>query len=414
MAIPAMISDFSKQQLNYGVAAGQSLIQLGQQVGQQLAQKEYQRQASAALPAMQESYRNAFAKIGQGNINEGYMDVLAIGMQYGQNPLLSGYVEQANKFAKDAGSAFISQGWQDIQRGAKGGGAMGGGFPGMDGFDDAELPTEAGDINLPVEEMIGVEEPVDPVSQIMNLASGEPNQKFATSLSVAAESSTDPAKEKLRNEIAKNFTDYNAESESKKRKQFNSRLFDANKSDTSNSYMIQGADRVIGKGIQGLYIKPGFEVSGVTSKGAPTYKKQDINDVYVQLDGAVSKLNEGDLGNFIANAGGVMNTQFKTEVVKGRTRLDKDTTIVKIVDNKGREYVLPPDSDEIKRIRIAYDYVKGTPGIMRSFNASDVGYLYSPTQRSEGPTMERAKGMPALQQSAPAQRPPLGSFFGVK
>jgi hypothetical protein len=53
MALPAMISDYSKQQLNYGVAVGQSLMQLGQQVGQQLAMREYQKQATAALPAMQ-------------------------------------------------------------------------------------------------------------------------------------------------------------------------------------------------------------------------------------------------------------------------------------------------------------------------------------------------------------------------
>ena len=408
MALPAMIQKAAENQTSRYAALSQSLANLGQQVGATLAQREYQRQAAEALPAMQESYRRAFGKIQQGFISEGYMDVLNTSMQFGstQNPFLMGYIEQANKFAKEAGDARLSQGWQNIQMGRSAGAATGGGGAGLpavnDTIVDAELPTDAGDINAPVEEMVGVEEPVDPVSQIMNLAQGETNQKFATSLGLAAESSADPAKEELRKEITKNFKDYNAERESKRRQQFNSRLFDASKTDTSNSYMIQGADRVIGKGIQGLYIKPGFEVSGLTSKGAPTYKKQDIDDVYVQLDGAVSKLNEGDLGNFFDNAGGVMNTQIKTEVVKGKKRLDKDTTVVKIVDNKGREYALPPDSDEIKRIRIAYDYVKNNPAIMRSFNASDVGYLYSPTPKSEGPTRELAKGMPALQQSAPA------------
>ena len=52
MALPAMISEMGQQQANYGAAVGQSLIALGQQVGQQLATREYQRQAQAALPAL--------------------------------------------------------------------------------------------------------------------------------------------------------------------------------------------------------------------------------------------------------------------------------------------------------------------------------------------------------------------------
>jgi len=127
MAIPAMITQMGQQQLNYGMSVGQSLQRLGQQVGQQLAQKEYQRQAAEALPAMQESYRQAFNKIQRGRISEGYMDVLNTGMQFGsnQNPFLMGFIEQANKFAKEAGDVTLSQGWQNIQRGGRAASAMG-------------------------------------------------------------------------------------------------------------------------------------------------------------------------------------------------------------------------------------------------------------------------------------------------
>jgi hypothetical protein len=50
-------------------------------------------------------------------------------MQFGsnQNPFLMGFIEQANKFAKEAGDVTLSQGWQNIQRGRAAGDAMGDG-----------------------------------------------------------------------------------------------------------------------------------------------------------------------------------------------------------------------------------------------------------------------------------------------
>ena len=425
MAIPAMITQMGQQQLNYGMSVGQSLQRLGQQVGQQLAQKEYQRQAAEALPAMQESYKQAFDKIQRGNISEGYMDVLNTGMQFGsnQNPFLMGFIEQANKFAKEAGDVTLSQGWQNIQRGGGAASAMGGmgGFGGIDtGFEDAELPTEA-DFDSELPDMVGIQPEskiptqLDIIDQVRGLAQGETNQKFAASLNLAAESATDPAKEELRKEVASNFKDYNKLSEAQQRKQFNARLFDVNKTDVSNSYMIPGAERIMGKGVKGIYFKPGFGVSGLTSKGQPAFKKQDLGNIAIELEGAISKLNEGELGEFLGNAGGALNTRIKTETIKSTRRSEPDTTVVKIVDNKGGEYVLPPDSEEIKRIRIAHDYVKNIPAVMRSFKESDAGYLFSPapTVRSEGPTRQRSTGRPISQQPS-GQRPPLGSFFGVQ
>lgn len=140
MAIPAMISDFSKQQLNYGAAVGQSLAQLGQQIGQQLAMKEYQRQASAALPAMQASYKEAFNKIGRGDYAGGYMQMMDTNLQSGalQNPFLAKYAEQAGAMAELAGKQTQSEAWRRLQAGYGGGAA---GLPA--GPSGADLAAEA-------------------------------------------------------------------------------------------------------------------------------------------------------------------------------------------------------------------------------------------------------------------------------
>jgi hypothetical protein len=129
MALPAMITGFGEQSANYGAAVGQSLAQLGQQVGQQLAMREYQRQASAALPAMQQSYDEAFSKMGTANYLDGYKQLLQTNLQYGstQNPFLAQYVEQANQTAKQLESAM----WRQAQYGGRGGAAGGAGMPAM-------------------------------------------------------------------------------------------------------------------------------------------------------------------------------------------------------------------------------------------------------------------------------------------
>lgn len=123
MALPAMITEFGTQQANYGAAVGESLVKLGQQVGQQLAMREYQKQAATALPALQESYRNAFGKISRGEIADGYSDLLSASMNpaVAQNPFLSQYASQADQLARSAANAVIQQGFQ------RGGGGGGGG-----------------------------------------------------------------------------------------------------------------------------------------------------------------------------------------------------------------------------------------------------------------------------------------------
>jgi hypothetical protein len=122
MALPAMISGYSKQQSERFSNLGQSLAQLGQQVGQQLAMQEYQRQATAALPAMQESYRQAFSEMEQGRFADGYMKMLETNMQFGadQNPFLANAAQQANEMFALASKQTQSESWRMQQAGGGG------------------------------------------------------------------------------------------------------------------------------------------------------------------------------------------------------------------------------------------------------------------------------------------------------
>ncbi len=124
MAIPAMISEFSQQQLNYGAAVGQSLIALGQQVGQQLATREYQRQAQVALPALQQTYSSALDKIESGDVSAGYRDLMNAQLQFGatQNPFLTTINDRASKLAEDAANNVMKTRLYDMQYGGRGGG----------------------------------------------------------------------------------------------------------------------------------------------------------------------------------------------------------------------------------------------------------------------------------------------------
>lgn len=114
-------------QINYGIPAmdygplTESLANLGRGVGMALTMKAQQKQAAEALPALQESYKNAFGKISRGEIADGYSDLLSASMNpaVAQNPFLSQYASQADQLARSAANAVIQQGFQ---RGGGGGG----------------------------------------------------------------------------------------------------------------------------------------------------------------------------------------------------------------------------------------------------------------------------------------------------
>jgi hypothetical protein len=426
MALPAMIQKAAENQTARYAALSQSLANLGQQVGATLAQREYQRQAAEALPAMQESYRNAFGKIQQGDVSGGYMDVLNTSMQFGatQNPFLMGYIEQANKFAKEAGDATLSQAWQNIQRGGAAGAAMGGGLPGAEGYtppmEDAEylegpMPTEEGgvDLDTQIAETEGAGQAAMPskfdvIEQIRGLAKGETNKKLATALNKAADSAADPEKAPLIQAVQDSVMRFNALNNEEQSQLFalqakknlgDVRVFDPKKAENRNSKLIPNADKIIGNGVKGIYFNPGFVESSVSKTGV-RYTKQNIDDMVKSVDAGISKLNEGGMGKFITKSGGVYNVGIETVMLPPARRGEEEQEALKLTNNQGQEYIVK-GKNEIASVRIAYNDVKSIPAQMQNFQESDIGFLVSKTF-AQGPRAEMAQGMPALQQSAPA------------
>lgn len=112
MALPALITDFNKQTVNYGMAVGESLQKLGQQVGQTLAQQEYQKQAVEALPALQQSMSESIKLIGEGKTGEGYnmlFNTVLSDPRNLTNPILSQVVNLGLQTGKQAGNEFAEQ-----------------------------------------------------------------------------------------------------------------------------------------------------------------------------------------------------------------------------------------------------------------------------------------------------------------
>jgi len=68
-----------------------NLSVLGQQVGQQLAMREYQKQAAEALPAMQAAYKSAMDDVAAGEVAAGYQKFIDAQLQFGtsQNPFIA-------------------------------------------------------------------------------------------------------------------------------------------------------------------------------------------------------------------------------------------------------------------------------------------------------------------------------------
>lgn len=404
-----MISDYSKQQLNYGMAVGQSLMQLGQQVGQQLAQKEYQRQAAQALPAMQESYRNAFEKIGQGNITEGYMDVLNTGMQFGanQNPFLMGYIEQANKFAKEAGSSVLSQGWQDIQRGGRAGGGgrtgaqeaaeiMGGG--GIPGMPMVEEPLPEPDLTQQIPEAAplgaGPQPPADPKAQ----------EEF-DKLPVYKQASVENTGEFDMMTPEQRQVDLNESlGEDTGAKDYETTNIDLG--DFGINVKSIGVPKVkeqvrIKRSVSGATDKPGARISyseDIVEVGKEQYKDnreyvKKLKDAKQLLTSQRPTKDSGTFQEIIQDNGGIFNTTFiRTE---GRN-----------ADTYPYSMIARPGASPIPIMEDVYNAFNVLQKISSLSKAS--GMKLEPEKEYRG----RVRVTPV--EEPPANRPPLGSFFGVK
>ena len=425
MALPAMISGFSKQQSERFSNLGQSLAQLGQQVGQQLAMQEYQRQATAALPAMQESYRQAFSEMEQGRFADGYMKMLETNMQFGadQNPFLANAAQQANEMFALASKQTQSESWRMQQAGGGGGGGMGGGGEGFgptrrdvarsillgEGpLPQDQEPVSEDSINIEVElpEMEGVADPtqVDPAVTLLDIANVANSPKFTRAL---IETAKNPPNQTTIDDVRAAVKDYFAKSEEERKTVVDSLTLNfPNKQQLDSSVKkedrlkIDGANRILGKGYQGLVLQPAEEISSVTigARGIPseTYKtnKDALNKFGTTFAGAVEELNQGSIGNFIANAGGVFNVE-KEPVEEGDEFDSKQ--VIYFVDkrNKNNRIKIPTGKAGEAQL-FAFDLLKASPAELSVFrNQGSTAGLYSfPTKTTAGPKKELATSTP--------------------
>lgn len=121
MSIAEMIGQERQQQSQNWSVLSQNLANLGQQVGQQLALREYEKQAQSVLPALQQTYSSALDKIQTGNLTEGYRDILNAQLQYGssQNPFIANMNQMAGSVAEKAADDFMKSRLYSMQYGPR-------------------------------------------------------------------------------------------------------------------------------------------------------------------------------------------------------------------------------------------------------------------------------------------------------
>ncbi len=155
MSIAEMINQGTERQSKNWSVLSENLGRLGQQVGQQLAMREYQKQAAEALPAMQAAYRSAMDDVSRGSVSEGYKKFIDAQFQFGgsQNPFISNQNKLVSEIFMEGAAAYEKQQQRKAQYGG-GSGGVGGGrgaslldmYSGGDQLDvdGGELPVDGG------------------------------------------------------------------------------------------------------------------------------------------------------------------------------------------------------------------------------------------------------------------------------
>ena len=109
MSIAELIMQGTKRSSESTAWVGESLAKLGQNVGAALAEREAQSQAQAVLPVLQATYKSAFDKIGQGNLSEGYGDLMNAQLQFGasNNPFIQNMNQQMASMSKQFADDYL-------------------------------------------------------------------------------------------------------------------------------------------------------------------------------------------------------------------------------------------------------------------------------------------------------------------
>jgi hypothetical protein len=285
---------------------------------------------------------------------------------------------------------------------------VGGGMGGNSSMDTGEVIDE-GIVDVNVNEM-----PQGDTSQgamdarFVDQAAQDP----ASAISLVAETAKTPALKNWLTDSAKNppeqetiedfkaFTQqYFAKSDAEKEDYFNrnTRAFENDKAfkealpaRTPNFFEIRNADRILGKGFRGVVLEPSVEAEKTTvgQRGqSVTYgtNKASIDKLAQGLDVSIQELNQGDVGKFIANSGGVYNLE-KGEVV------NEDTGESRVVLVNKRNPDLTVDLKTPAQIA-AFDVLNALPGDIDRLNnrGAKAAFVSVGKPSSEGPTRESAK-----------------------
>lgn len=440
-----MIMQGGKQQSQNFSVLSENLGRLGQQVGQQLAMREYQKQAAEALPAMQAAYKSAMDDVAAGQVTQGYRKFMDTQFQFGasQNP----FIAQANEAA---GSIFQNATMlreKEQQRQAQYGGRIDSGIPAMspkqaaesallgdtqglpvmDGTETVEIDQATGqpmkpqagvDLAGTLPAMEGVQQP-DVATVLTDIAKTAKSPKFAAALT---ESAKTPQNETTMKDVQASVQNYFALKDEEKKGVIDSNTAtfkerkEAASSAGKNFYRIEGADRILGKQYEGMILKPSVEAKGTTVGKSQSISygtnAEDLRKFEGNVSGAVSELNQGKVGNFISNTGGIFNVEkdvLEEDIEDESGQIKKEKATYLIDKNNPEKRIKVLDDSQIK----AFDILKTVPSELQRLTGRGATASLVAVQRpvGKGPTAEAAKGLPAMQ---PSQRRPIGSFFGAK
>jgi hypothetical protein len=324
--------------------------------------KAQQKQASEALPALQESYKNAFGKISRGEIADGYSDLLSASMNpaVAQNPFLSQYASQADQLARSAANAVIQQGFQTGRVGGRGGTsgttlpsqgipavsaeeAARGALLGQGSTQPMVQPGESLEGEMPLDftqdtDVTAVAQRTEPSSEqlteyLTGVASSAGTREFKEGIRASLKNI--PSAETM-DDIRKYVSTYNSltQDQQKNEREKITQFFESpiDIKDTfqkgSGYTEVDGAENIFGKGYTGFVLKESVEPEKTTisSRGqSVTYgtSKSEIEATAKNIIGSVKELNRGDIGKFFKENGGISNIELVETEAEGRVLRNK-------------------------------------------------------------------------------------------
>lgn len=435
MSIAEQIMLGTQQQSKNWSVLSENLGRLGQEVGNQLALREYQKQAATALPAMQAAYRDAMSEVEAGQVATGYKKFMDAQFQFGgsQNPLIKDLSNTMGGLFMEGAKAYEKQQQRQAQYG--GGGVSG--LPAMTPKQAAEsallgdtqgvpamgadmtaievdprtgqpiaAQTDMVDLEGALPEMEGVGA-TDVSASLIDLANTAKSAKFKSALTEAAKN---PPNEATLKDVQASVQNYFALKDEEKKGVIdsNTATFKGRKEAVSSAgkdfYRIEGADRILGKQYEGMILKPSVEAKGTTIGKSQSISygtnAEDLRKFEGNVSGAVSELNQGKIGNFISNTGGIFNVekdviQEQIEDEFGQIKEQKATYLIDKNNPENRIKVL--DDSQVK----AFDILKTVPSELQRLSSRGATASLVAVQRpvGKGPTAEAAKGLPAMQPS---------------